>query len=570
MKSLFISAFILMTAALSAQPFERYKQNQTYDHSSLIHEYEKMDSLFPEGKLLQIGKTDVGKPLHLFIINSDEDFDLKKIAEGGKAVVLINNAIHPGEPCGVDASLKLSWQLLLSDHKMLENVVIAIIPMYNVGGGLNRACCSRANQNGPEEAGFRGNARNLDLNRDFIKADAMNTWTFQSIYQALDPDVFVDTHTSNGADYAYTMTLIATQHNKLHPKLGRFQKEVFEPELYKKMQQKDYDISPYVHTIKSVPDSGILEYLETPRYSTGYTSQFHSFGFVTEAHMLKSYAARVEATYHMLMSILEFSAENSDRIQMIRNSARRSSISQTDFPLRYELDKQAYSTFMFSGYAAKYKKSEITGQDRLYYDPEEPYLKQIPFYDTYLPTLKVKAPTFYVVPQVWNEVLNRLEHNGVKMLRFKNDTTIPVEVYYIEDYQTIKRPYEGHYLHYDVSVRKEAQTIQLYQGDVLIPTAQSRKRFIVETLEPQAVDSYFAWNFFDEILQQKEWFSAYVFEDKAVQILEKDPDLKKRFEEKKQSDPDFKENVRAQLFFIYKNSDYYEHSHMRYPVYRIP
>jgi len=569
MRLLLLGIFLFHFSSLIAQPFERFKQNQTYDHQSLIEEYKKLESQYEEGKLLSIGKTDVGKDLHVFLINSEKEFDAQKLAEGNKTIVLINNAIHPGEPCGVDASLKLAWQLLLEKPKYLEKVVVAIIPMYNVGGGLNRACCSRANQNGPEEAGFRGNARNLDLNRDFIKADAQNTWAFQRIYQALDPDVFVDTHTSNGADYPYIMTLIATQHNKLHPLLGEYQKSEFEPGLYRKMQEKDYNLSPYVHTIASVPDSGILEYLETPRYSTGYTAQFHSFGFVTEAHMLKTFEERVLATYHMLEAILEYSSDNSERIQMLRNAARNQSMSQIDFPLRYNLDRQRWSTFMFHGYAAKYKKSEITGADRLYYDKNESYYKAIRFYNTYVPEVTIKAPKFYIVPQVWKEVIARLKHNGVQMQELDRDTSLVLETYYINDYKTIERPYEGHYLHYDIEASAKTQDIQLYKGDLLIPTNQMRKRFIVETLEPQAVDSYFAWNFFDEILQQKEWYSAYVFEERAVEILNNDAELKASFEKKKQEDPKFAEDPRSQLFYIYKNSHYYENSHLRYPVYRM-
>ena len=570
MKHIFtlISALVFVSCCF-AQPFERFRQNQSYDHLSLIKEYQKLDEQFEEAKLISIGKSDMGKDLHVFLINADKNFNFKEISKGEKTVVLINNAIHPGEPCGVDASLKLSWQLLSEKSKWSKDLVIAIIPMYNVGGGLNRACCSRANQNGPEEAGFRGNARNLDLNRDFIKADAKNTWAFQSLYQAIDPDVFVDTHTSNGADYPYIMTLIATQHNKLHPMLGSYQKKYFEPGLYMKMNKKGYDLSPYVHTLNSVPDSGIFEYLETPRYSTGYTAQFHSFGFVTEAHMLKSFEERVLSNYHMLMSILEFSAENGSKIQMLRNAARQNSNTQKLFPMQFELDKSESKELNFKGYAAKYKKSEITGEDRLYYEPSEPYEKKIPFYDTYKAKKEIYTPYAYIIPQVWSEVIKRLKHNGVQYFEFRSDTIFMAEVYYIEDYKTVKRPYEGHYLHYDVNLRKDTQLVKVYTGDILIPTYQNRKRFMVEVLEPEAADSYFAWNFFDEILQQKEWYSAYVFEDRAVELLAKDPKLKADFEAKKKEDPDFAKDVRAQLSYIYKRSSYYENSHLRYPVYRM-
>ena len=76
------------------------------------------------------------------------------------------------------------------------------------------------------------------------------------------------------------------------------------------------------------------------------------------------------------------------------------------------------------------------------------------------------------------------------------------------------------------------------------------------------------WNFFDAILQQKEGYSDYRWEDLAAEVLRKDPVLRAKLEEKKAGDPKFAANGPAQLDFIYKNSPYYEPGHNRYPVYR--
>ncbi|MCB0684129.1 MAG: hypothetical protein KDC32_24970, partial [Saprospiraceae bacterium] len=126
------------------------------------------------------GDTDAGFPLHLAILSIDGDFDPVSLRKKGKRILFINNAIHPGEPCGVDATMMLLQDYLLDParREALENVVVIAIPFYNIGGGLNRGSFSRANQEGPIEYGFRGNARNLDLNRDFIKCDSRNARTF--------------------------------------------------------------------------------------------------------------------------------------------------------------------------------------------------------------------------------------------------------------------------------------------------------------------------------------------------------------------------------------------------------
>ena len=173
------------------------------------------------------------------------------------------------------------------------------------------------------------------------------------------------------------------------------------------------------------------------------------------------------------------------------------------------------------------------------------------------------------VPQAWKEVHERLKENGVSLTQIKQDTSLLVSAYFIIDQNTPSRPYEGHYLHRNVQVMKKEQLISFHKGDYIIPTAQKNVRFIIETLEPQAVDSYFAWNFFDEILQQKEYFSPYIFEEKAKEIVQNQPDLKAEFELLKESDVQFANNHWQQLYWIYKHSDNYEPTHLRYPVFRI-
>lgn len=558
---------------VSAQDIkEFYQQNRTLTHQEAILNYKRLEKAYPEScRLITKGETDVGKPLHLFVLDESGQFDPAAARKSNKSILLINNAIHPGEPCGVDACLTLSRLLLENKemYKYLEDVAICIIPMYNLGGALNRSCCSRANQMGPEQYGFRGNYQNLDLNRDFIKCDSKNAFAFVDIFQEWDPDVFVDTHTSNGADYQHIMTLITSQLDKMAEPIAKFTEQEFEPALYKHMKEVDYPMCPYAHSVGKTPDSGIKDYLETPRYSTGYTNLFHTISFVSETHMLKPYEERVEATLQFLNGLIEFMAKNKTDLFRARNTAKKESTFQMYFPIQWELDTTNMDSILFHGYESGYKPSTLTGADRLFYDRDQPYSKYIPWYRNYPVTDSVKAPKYYVVPQAWEEVIRRLQSNRVKMIPLQKDTSIEVTVYYIEDYETVKQPYEAHYLHYEIETTKKVAILKYYRGDYLIPVNQISNRFIVETLEPRAVDSYFAWNFFDGILQQKEWYSPYVFEDRAVEILEENPELKKRFDQRKANDPSFANNPRMQLYFVYKSSPYYEPTHNRYPVTRI-
>lgn len=455
-------------------------------------------------------------------------------------------------------------------QSVLDQVVIAIIPFYNIGGVLNRNSFTRANQNGPEEYGFRGNARHYDLNRDFIKADTRNAASFQEIFHYLDPDVFIDTHTSNGADYQYVLTIIPTQKDKLGGPLGEYLDQTMMPFLYDHMARTPYEMTPYVSSLGRTPEQrGITDFLEGPRYSTGYAALFHSISFMPETHMLKPFAQRVEATRHFLEGALKVMQRDKEKILTARRQAKELAATQALFPLNWTIDTARYEIITFKGYEAEYPTSPVTGGPRMYYNREKPFAKEIPYYHHYAPTMSVEKPAAYLIPQGWHNVVEQLQRNGVAMQSLPADTSIAVTAYLIEDFQTSSRAYEGHYPHYGVQLRPEKQTLRFHAGDWYIPLDQWRNRYLLETLEPQAPDSYFAWNYFDAILQQKEYFSAYVFEDRALELLEQDPQLRADLEARKAADPDFARNSRAQLDFIYKRSPHYEPEHLRYPVFRV-
>lgn len=520
----------------------------------------------------EAGKSDIGKPIHLVMIAKDGDFSPEKARKNGKAILLINNGIHAGEACGIDASVELAKKLSNPKHElhgMLDSVVVLIIPVYNVGGMLNRGSFSRANQNGPEEHGFRGNAKNLDLNRDFIKLDSRNAKTFTKLFRAWDPDIFIDTHTTNGSDHQYTLTLINTQKDKLNPVLSEYAEKEILPSFYQEMEKRNIAMIPYVYNLKSSPDQGIKAFLETPRYSSGYTALFDCFSFITEAHVYKSFTQRVEHTLGFLETVVAFSAENPNAIQQKRREAKKYTKRQSKFTVEWELDTMKSEKISFDGYQTVIRKSELTEQEMMFYSRANPFSKKISYYNSFKIKIQVEKPKFYVVPQAYEQVIERLLLNDVRIRVMERDSLVSVHVYYIKDYRSSKTPYEGHFLHTNIEVEKRLQQVQLYKGDYWIEVNQESNRYIIETLEPQSVDGFFAWNFFDGILQQKEWFSDYSFEPKAIQFLKENPEVNAEFEKKKSTDASFATNSWAQLYFIYKKSPYYEKTVNRFPVYRI-
>ncbi len=551
-----------------AIPFEA-KANTTATYSETIRFYQELAAASPQLELRAYGSTDSGQPLHLAIVSKDGVFDAVKLQEQGKQVLMINNAIHPGEPCGVDATM-LFLRDYLSQPELqafLEHTVIIAIPFYNIGGGLNRSSTSRANQNGPEAYGFRGNARNLDLNRDFIKCDSYNARTFNQIFSEWQPEVFVDNHTSNGADYQYTLTLIPTQHNKLNQHLAKYLNERMLPRLFEDMAARQWEMTPYVYA-RNTPDDGIAGFLDLPRYSSGYAALFNCLSFMPETHMLKPFEDRVQSVYQFMDAMLRLMHEDRDQIAAARRAAIEQTQSQPRFALNWQLDSEKTDSINFKGYAASYKASAISGLDRLYYDRTAPYEKVIPFYNHYKTSLEVDKPQAYIIPQAYREVIERLQWNGIQMTRLERDTVLAVTLYRIEDFKT-RNAYEGHYLHYQTTMESEQHNWQYRAGDYVVPTNQAGNRYIIETLEPQAPDSYFSWNFFDGILMQKEYFSAYVFEDLAAGYLSEHPELAAELEAKKMADPDFAQSSSAQLNFVYRRSPWYEPTHRIYPVGRL-
>lgn len=582
MKKLWLVLGILIS--LSSCDFSKYKLVKNYDletrfeksggtetgtYTEVIEFYKELANAYPSISLQEFGETDSGLPLHLAIYNPEGEFDLAKLKKT-HSVMLINNGIHPGESDGIDATMMLFRDMAGDSIASPKNTIIATIPIYNVGGALNRNSGTRTNQNGPKEYGFRGNARNYDLNRDFIKADTKNAQTFYEIFHYLDPDVFIDTHVSNGADYQYTLTHLFTQHDKLGGNLGEYLQKKMMPALEDSLKAKKWDITPYVNVFNEVPENGFSQFMDTPRYSTGYTTLWNTLGMMVETHMLKPYDKRVNATYELMRSMIKITDAETSLIKDLRNQARRKYLTDRSYNLIFEVDKENLSRREFKGFEAENISSDVTGQERLKYDREKPFTKEIDYYDNFKVTTEIEIPRAYIIPQGWWQVIDRLKMNNIKMKTLAQDTLIDVEVYKIEEFETSETAYEGHYLHKNTKVSKSTQKVEFRKGDYLITTFQDGARYLIETLEPSAVDSFFNWNFFDTVLQQKEGFSPYVFEDIAKELLEKNADLKKEFEDKKRDDAEFRNNWYDQLDWIHKRSNNYEEAHLRYPVFRLP
>lgn len=567
--SIFLFSLIKLTAQTTLTVFEKSNGKETATYFECIQFYQKLAQQSNKLFIKTMAATDAGYPLHLVLVSSDKTFNPTDWHKKNKVVVLINNGIHPGEPDGIDASMMLIRDIVAGKFILPENVVLGIIPVYNIGGSLNRNTSSRVNQDGPVSYGFRGNAQNLDLNRDFIKSDSKEAKAFAEIFHFLNPDILVDNHVSDGADYQHIMTLLTTQQNKLGGAIGTFLHDSFEPALYKGMEEKNFPMCPYVNFETANPDKGWMAFYDAPRYSSGYAALFATMAFVPETHMLKPFEQRVKSTYALMQTIIEKATGLAKEIKTARKESIAQIQQQQTFPLMWRADTTKYDLIEFKGYEAAYKKSDVTEMNRLYYDHNKPFNKQVKFYNYFVGEKNIQKPKAYIIPQGWYKVVELLQLNKVKMQQLQKDTLIKVTAYKIDNYKAATRPYEKHFKHTAVTINEQEQTIQFLKGDYLIYTGQTCDRFLIETLEPEADDSYFKWNFFDAVLQQKEGYSDYRWEDVAAKYLEQHPALRTQLEQKKKDDAKFAASAAAQLDFVYKNSPYYEPAHLRYPVFKI-
>ena len=571
MKKVLLFLFLFAGNQIKAQltPFEKSDGIESATYFETVEWYKQLDKKSEIITMKEMGATDAGYPLHLVMISADGKFSPEQWHQQKKLVILINNGIHPGEPDGIDASMMLVRNIVNKKIKLPSNVALAFIPVYNIGGCLNRNAYTRANQNGPKEYGFRGNAQNLDLNRDFTKCDSKEALSFTEIFHFLNPDILIDNHVSDGADFQHTMTLISTQYDKLGPVLGKWLREIFEPKLYAGMLTKGWEMIPYVNFETTDFNKGMKMFMDPPRYSSGYAALFNTLAFMPETHMLKPFKERVQSTYDLMLTFIEQGSISAKEIITQRALANQEWMKKNNYPLKWVADSSIFSEIIFKGYERNYSKSEATGLQKMFYDHDKPFTKKIKFFHAFSPEVMVKKPSAYLIPQGWNKVVELLKKNKVIAYQIKKDTSILVSEYHIMNYKSYPKAYEKHHKNFEVEISDTTRTFHFLKGDFIIFLNQLNNRYIIEMLEPTSDDSFFAWNFFDAILQQKEGYSDYRWEDIATSVLKNDSELRKKLETTKAGNPKFAEDSKAILEFIYKNSPYYEKVYLQYPVYRI-
>ncbi|MBK9438407.1 MAG: peptidase M14 [Chloracidobacterium sp.] len=551
-----------------------YAKTSTYDEAVA---YSKKLAAASGGLIVykSYGKSGEGRDMPLLIAASGKAFTPEIASKQGKAVVLIQAGIHAGEIDGKDAGLALLRDIAITKTRLdlLKDVVILFEVIYNVDGHENSNPFMRMNQNGPDEMGFRANASNLNLNRDYMKADAPETRAWLGLWNRWRPDAFVDCHVTDGADFQYNLTYEYAHFQEVNPAVKNWMDEHFDGVVVPNVASEGNRLTHYIEFAGREVTSGIATFIATPRFATGYTPLRNRAGLLIETHVYKPYKSRVRGTYDTLRYFIEEIGKSKASLFAVNKTAddESSALGRTydrnaKFPIVLGVTDKA-TEIAFKGLDYRIDDSPISGAKRLVYGtiPTDYTIKK---FDDGKVVTAVAPPLAYIVPPQYKDVIDVLKLHGIKFTILKKAQTMDVESYKLTEPKWSTNSFENR-ITLSCKPLPIAETRTYAAGSVVVRLDQDTANVAIHLLEPAGPDSFVYWGFFNSIFEQKEYGESYQIEKVAVEMLAKDPKLKAEFETKLK-DEGFAKNPRARLNFFYERSPYYLNQKIGvYPVGRI-
>lgn len=579
-----LTTFFVCSASLFAQDkfssdwltkFETSNYLETERYDETMQYFKALDAASDYANLFSIGKSPQGRDIACLTVSKDKSFSLELSKQSGKPLVLIICGIHSGEIEGKDASMLLLRDILVTkeSEKYLDNVNLFVIPIFSVDGHERFSEYNRINQNGPIEMGWRTTAQNLNLNRDWMKADAPEMQAMLKLVSAWQPDFIVDTHTTDGADYQYQVTYGLEIYGNIYNGLAEWNKKKLIPEMVSYVESKGFPMFQYVgfKDWSQGVESGIVDWASSPRFSTGYFAQQNRICLLIETHMLKPYKDRVYSTKAVLEAVLQIVNNNSTEFLQLNKNADENSIKEFTIdkkylPLNFKTNDD-FSFTNFKGYKFYHDSSAISGGDKFVYtsEPQDFYVK---LFNNVKPTDSVSIPNAYIIPQEYSSLVDKMKLHGISVSQISEEKQYQVTRYKFKNVKFDPFPYEGRqHVSFDYDTFREE--VKIAAGSFIVPTDQRTVRIIAQLLEPKSSDSFVQWGFINGIFEQKEYFENYVMEKIAEEMLNNNEDLRKEFEQKLKSDESFRSNSYERLNFFYQRSPYWDEQLNLYPIMRI-
>jgi hypothetical protein len=522
------------------------------------------------------GKSGQGRDLPLLIATEGDAFTPDDAKRAGKPVVLIQACIHAGEPDGKDAGLALLRDIAITKTQqgLLKNLILLFIPIYNTDGHERSSPYNRINQNGPADMGWRTTASYQNLNRDYMKADTPETRAWLALWNEWKPDLFIDCHVTDGADYRCNITFQHEHHAGVAPSVLAWEKAVFDDRVASATEAAGNVISWYLEFIDNRDLTiGIRDFNGSPRFSTGYTPLRNRPGILIETHMLKPYRPRVIGSYDFLrFALAEVNNDPETLLAAVKQADDETlAAGQTYdparlYPLDFELTEKS-RPYDLKGFEYHTELSDVSGDVRVTFG-SKPLDLTVPMYDDLRVTRAVAQPLYYIVPAEWQEVIEVLNAHGLTLQPIAEPLTTEVESYRFSDVRWPGGPFEGRQMP-TFNTEKITELRTFPAGSVIVPLAQEWARVAINLLEPEAPDSLARWGFFNATFEQKEYGEAYVVEKLAREMLAGDPALAEEFARRLAGDAAFAASPEARLEFFYRRSPYWDSQMNLYPVGRI-
>ena len=553
--------------------FEKSNQLESPDYENTLKYFQKFVETSPNVRIKTIGITPQGRELKVIIVSKDKAFTPEQAKKTGKAIVLIQNGIHPGEVEGKDACMLLLREILITKEKqsLLENTILLIIPVLNIDGHERISPFNRPNQNGPKKMGWRTNALNLNLNRDYLKADSPEIRSFLKLFNDWLPDFMIDNHTTNGADYQYHVTYGIETHQNIDRGLINWIDKKYLPHLLNNVEKDGFIIGPYMEFKSGTIESGIIDLPAPPRLSHGYCATQNRICLLVETHSLKPFNNRVFSTKSMMEHSLSFINANHKELVTLNKQADKETVkyylsTKKKFPLVLKGNGK-FDKYLFKGFEWFDEHSDLTGTTVRKYT-NKPMEIEIPIFNKANSEKKISVPIAYLIPQQFSEIIEVIKSHQIKFNVLKSTKNVKVEKYKFEEVQFSPRPYEGRQLP-SFKCNSFTEKIDVEAGTLIVYTNQRQLRVIVNLLEPEAPDSFVNWGFFNAFFERKEYAEAYVMEPYAKQMMKGDVSLRNEFYKKLNEDESFRNNGGERLDFFYKRSPYYDKGENIYPILRL-